>query len=229
MKILSKNIKIAILLIVFVLAATSCNNSPKDTTVKESTEKSVTANEDESSKSTESSSEKKEATTDDKLKASIEADYNKALGMFFNGDYQNAIEIADEIIKKDVTFYKAYNIKGIALCFSHNFDEGMKNIDKCLSINPSFGYGRFNKALAYELYGHYEESLEWYDKALEVENYVWSYYGKASIYGRRGDVENTVKYLKIAVEMDSNVKNEARNEKDFDKVRNSNEFKKLVN
>jgi len=229
MKILYKNIKIALLLIAFALAATSCNNSPKDSNVKESTEKSVITNGDKPSEPQESSYEKKEVTANDKLKTSLEADYNKALGAFFNSEYQNAIKIADEIIKKDVNFYKAYNIKGIALCFSHSFDEGINNIDKCLSINPNYGYGRFNKALAYELYGHYDESLKWYDKALEVENYVWSYYGKASIYGRRGDVENTVKYLKIAIEMDSNVKNEAKNEKDFDKVKNSNEFKKLVN
>lgn len=229
MKILSKNIKITFLIIAFVLAATSCSNSSKYTEVKEPAEKSVTTNEDKSSKPQESSSEEKEAAVNDKLKDSLEADYNKALGAFFNGEYESTIKMADEIIKKDVNFYKAYNIKGIALCFSHNYDEGMKNIDKCLSINPNFGYGRFNKALAYELYGHYDEALKWYDKALEVENYVWSYYGKASIYGRRGDVENTVRYLKIAIAMDTNVKNEARNEKDFDNVRNSPKFKELVN
>lgn len=229
MKILSKNIIFSILLITFLLTITSCKDSSKNTNVKRGTEKSITTNEDKSSKPQESSSEKKEASTDDKLKASLEADYNKALGVFFNGEYENAIKMAEEIIKKDINFYKAYNIKGIALCFYHNYDEGMKNINKCLSINPDFGYGRFNKALAYELYGHYDEALIWYDKALEVENYVWSYYGKASIYGRRGDVENTVKYLKIAISMDSNVKNEARNERDFDNVRNSKKFKELVN
>lgn len=229
MKILSKNIKITFLIIAFMLSAISCSNPSKNTELKEPAEKSVTTNEDKPSKPQENSSKKKEATIDYKLNTSLEADYNKALGVFFNGEYENAIKMADEIIKKDVNFYKAYNIKGIALCFYHNYDEGMKNIEKCLNINPTFGYGRFNKALAYELYGHYDEALRWYDKALEVENYVWSYYGKASIYGRRGDVENTVKYLKIAIEMDVSVKNEARNEKDFDNVRNSAEFKKLVN
>ncbi|WP_415875492.1 tetratricopeptide repeat protein [Clostridium sp.] len=104
----------------------------------------------------------------------------------------------------------------------------MKNIDKALNINPNYGYGRFNKALAYELYGHYDEALSWYDKALEVEKYVWSYYGKASIYGRRGDVANTVKYLKIAIDMQESVKEEAKKEKDFDNVRNSKEFMELV-
>jgi peptidoglycan/xylan/chitin deacetylase (PgdA/CDA1 family) len=166
--------------------------------------------------------------TDAKLQSELEAEYNKAYGLFFENKYNEAITIADNIIKKDANFYKAYNIKGIALCFSNNFESGMKNIDKSLVINPNFGYARFNKALAYELYGHYDDSLKWYDKALEVENYVWSHYGKASIYGRLGDVGNTVKYLKIAITMQESVKEEAKSEKDFDKVRNSKEFIELV-
>lgn len=167
-------------------------------------------------------------TNTTQLQKEIETQYNKAYGLFFQGKYKEAITLADNIVKKDINFYKAYNIKGIALCFSSNFEEGMKNIDKSLNIKPDFAYGRFNKALAYELYGHYDDSLKWYDEALEVENYVWSHYGKASIYGRLGDVENTVKYLKIAISMNGGVKEEARHEKDFDKVRNSDAFKKLV-
>lgn len=159
----------------------------------------------------------------------LESSYNKAYNAFFNNQYDTAIKISDEIIKKDNSFYKAYNIKGIALSFSNNFDEGLKNINKALSINPSFGYGRFNKALTYELYGYYDEALKWYDKALEVEDYVWSYYGKASIYGRRGDAENAVKYLKIAIDMQESVKEEAKKEKDFDNVRNDEKFKELLN
>jgi tetratricopeptide (TPR) repeat protein len=142
--------------------------------------------------------------------------------------YVEAIAIEDEVIEEDSTSYKAYNVKGIALCYSQNFDEGMKNIDKALTINPNFGYARFNKALAYELFGYYDEAIAWYNKALQVENYIWSYYGIASIYGRRGDVENTVKYLKIAVDMDSSVKSIAAQEHDFNPVKNSQAFQQLL-
>ncbi len=46
----------------------------------------------------------------------------------------------------------------------------MKNIDKSLDIKPDYGYARFNKALAYELYERFDEALKWYDKALDIEN-----------------------------------------------------------
>lgn len=154
--------------------------------------------------------------------------YNSAYTTFFTGDYAGAVSKGDEIVTEFPESYLGYNIRGIAKAYNGNFDGGMSDIDKSLSIKPDYGYGRFNKALTYELYGQFDNALEWYNKALEIEDYVWTYYGIASIYGRRGDVSNTVEYLKKAIEIDSAVKQEARTESDFDPVRNSKDFKELI-
>lgn len=82
--------------------------------------------------------------------------------------------------------------------------------------------------LTYELYGKMDDALEWYNKALDVEDYEWSYYGIASIYGRRGDIKNTMLYLNKAIQMDASIKEIAKEEHDFDPVKNSEEFKKAV-
>ncbi|WP_333861095.1 tetratricopeptide repeat protein [Clostridium sp.] len=171
---------------------------------------------------------KKADTSESENDRKLEQKYKEAEYFFSNKQYGDTIAKADEIINEDNTFYKAYNIKGIALCYNSNYEEGMKNIDKSLQLNSDFGYARFNKALAYELYGNYEEALNWYDKALKVENYIWSYYGKASIYGRRGDVSNTVRFLKIAVDMSPDIKEIAREEEDFNPVKDSREFQDVV-
>lgn len=183
---------------------------------------------DASIKSVEDNKDKK-VTDEEKKNKVLEEKYNIGYKAFFDKKYEEAIKVEDDVIKEDSKFYKAYNIKGIALCFNGDFNEGMKNIDKALQINPNYGYARFNKALAYELYDKYEEALEWYDKNLEVENYIWSYYGKASIYGRRGQVEKAVENLKIAISMDKSIKEEAKKEKDFDPIRERKEFIDLVN
>lgn len=154
--------------------------------------------------------------------------YNNAYTTFFSGDYAMAINKADELVEEFPNSYMGYNIRGIAKAYNGDFDGGMSDIDKSLDINSDYGYGRFNKALTYELYNQFDESLKWYSKALEVEEYVWTYYGIASIYGRRGDVNRTVEYLTKAINMDSAVKEEAKNESDFDPVRNSLEFKNLI-
>jgi tetratricopeptide (TPR) repeat protein len=158
----------------------------------------------------------------------IEDKYQQSVKSYSHKNYSDTISIANEIINEDPSFYEAYNIKGIALCYSGNYEEGMKNIDKSLELKPNFGYARFNKALAYELHGDYDDALNWYDKDLEIENYIWSYYGKASIYGRRGDVQNTIKYLKYAIDISPDIKKLANEEVDFNPVKNSKEFQDLI-
>jgi tetratricopeptide (TPR) repeat protein len=153
--------------------------------------------------------------------------YDEGYKYFRSQDYKRAIEKENAVIKISPNHYMAYNVKGIALCYQGSFKEGMKNIDKSLSIKPDYDYSRFNKALAYELYHYYEDALVWYNKALEIKKDVWSYYGIASIYGRRGEVSNTVKYLKLAKALMPGVMKYAKEEKDFDNVRNSKAFKAL--
>ena len=118
--------------------------------------------------------------------------YNSAYTTFFSGNYEEAVRIGDKLIKEFPNSYMGYNKRGIAEAYNGDFNSAMSDIDKSLSIKSDYGYGRFNKALTYELYGQFDDALLWYNKALEIEDYVWSYYGIASIYGRRGDVKNTI-------------------------------------
>jgi tetratricopeptide (TPR) repeat protein len=154
--------------------------------------------------------------------------YNEAYKLFFSHDYVKAISKADSLISEFPNNAMGYNIRGIAKAYNGDYDGGMSDIDKALGIDNDYGYARFNKALTYELYGKMDKALEWYNKNLEVENYVWSYYGIASIYGRRGDVKNTMDYLNKAIQIDEGVKDVAKTEHDFDPVKNSEEFQKAV-
>ena len=154
--------------------------------------------------------------------------YNDAYRVFFEHEYANAISKADTLVSEFPSNAMGYNIRGIAKAYNGDYDGGMKDIDTSLSIDKNYGYARFNKALTYELYENMDEALEWYNKALEVEDYVWSYYGIASIYGRRGDVTNTMTYLNKAIQIDPGVKDVAKTEHDFDPVNSSKEFQKAV-
>lgn len=160
--------------------------------------------------------------------------YNDAYNDFFSGNYTSAINKANALIKKYPQSYRGYNILGIAQSYNGNFEDGVNNINKSLSIKPDYGYGLFNKALSYELFGYYDQALTFYDQALKVEQYLWSYYGKASIYGRRGDIQNVSVNLNSAFSLakdekeKSQVKEEAKNEADFDPVKNTKEFQNLV-
>lgn len=154
--------------------------------------------------------------------------YNQAYSLFFSHDYKGAINGASELVNQFENNPMGYNIRGIAKAYNGDYKGGMADIDKALQLDDKYGYARFNKALTYELYGNMEDALKWYNKDLEVEEYVWTYYGMASIYGRRGDVDNTMKYLNKAIQMDPEVKETAKEEHDFDPVKSSEAFKKAV-
>ena len=155
--------------------------------------------------------------------------YTEAYNLFFSNKYEEAIKKADILLEEFPQNPKGYNIRGIAKAYNGDYDGGIKDIDKSLQISPDYGYALFNKGLTYELYGNMEEALNWYNKDLEVEEYEWTYYGIASIYGRRGDIDNTVKYLKKAIEINPEVKEEAKTEKDFNPVKSSKDFENLIN
>lgn len=163
-----------------------------------------------------------------------EKKYDEIRNDFSQGNYEIAINKANELINEFPDSYKGYTIRGIAKAYAGNFSDGMNDIDKALEIKPDYGYALYNKALNYELYDKFDEALEWYDKALQQEEYMWSYYGKASIYGRRGDVTKTVTNLKKALEIANKegqydgMKSEAKTEKDFDPVRGKSEFEELI-
>lgn len=160
--------------------------------------------------------------------AKLDKKAQEGYDLFFAHKYDDAIAAEDSVIAEDPLFFKAYYIKGITQCYAGDYEKGSKNIDKALELNPDDYMARFNKALSLELYRHYNEALVWYDKSLEISKGEWSYYGIASIYGRKGDTENAVKYLRLAIEINPDIKNEARNEADFNPVKHSKEFKELV-
>jgi len=174
------------------------------------------------------------------VQAGLDQLYQQGYQYYNEELYQKSISLEDQVIQKDPASFAAYTVKGIALVYygyfdggsmkTSDFDEGMQNIDRALELKPDYTAALFNKALAYELYADYDTALYWYDRAIAIDpKSVWSYYGKAAIYGRRGDVPDTVKYLQQAIDLNPEVKKFARQEEDFNNVRNSPEFQNLVN
>ncbi|QQE77680.1 tetratricopeptide repeat protein [Alicyclobacillus sp. SO9] len=167
-----------------------------------------------------------------RIQWSLNQQYLLGKSLFFQHKYDSAIKAENKVIEQSPEFYKAYNVKGIALCYSGKYQEGMSSIEKAISIAPNYDYARFNKGLALELYGHYDQALKVYHQTIPIASHnwkMWSYYGIAAIYGRRGDVADTVKYLRQAIAMDpKHVRSVARTESDFNKVRNSTQFQQLV-
>lgn len=154
--------------------------------------------------------------------------FNQSLKYYESKKYASAIKSCDEILKIDKNNYKAITLKGISLCYTQKYNDGTALIDKALTIKGDYGYGIFNKALSYDLVGKYEEAKTWYNKALSIEIYPYSYYNLAVIYCRQGNLNEAINNLKQAIVLKSNLKNIAKADSKFIKIRGTKEFKEAT-
>lgn len=154
--------------------------------------------------------------------------YEKGFELYMDQNFNEALDLFNQVLALDPQNYKAINSKGATYAFQGRYSEGVELIQQSIKLKPDYVYAHFNLGLAYELARKYDESIEAYKKALELDDKdVWSYYGIASIYGRKGDVENVIKWLRPAMHLEPDVKAVARDEEDFDPVRNNPQFQAL--
>jgi len=155
--------------------------------------------------------------------------YDQGLKLYYQSQFPEALVLFNQALAIDVQCYEALNAKGATLAFQGYYDQGLALIQQALDLNPLFVYGHFNRGLANELAGRWDPAIAAYQKALQLDNRdTWSYYGIASIYGRLGNIDKVLEYLKPAIALNPDVKEVARNEKDFAPVRKDPRFQTLV-
>ena len=157
------------------------------------------------------------------------ARYDQGLKLYYQRQFPEALKLFDQALVIDPLCYEALNAKGTTLAFQGNYDQVLALIQKALDLNPEFVYGNFNRGLANELAGRWDQAIAAYQKALQLDNRdTWSYYGIASIYGRQGNIDKVLEYLQLAIALDPDVKEVARDEKDFAPVQKDPRFQSLV-
>jgi len=76
----------------------------------------------------------------------------------------------------------------------------------------------------------YDEAELCYNNVLKIDiNYGYAWYNKACIESLRNNKQKSIEYLKNAIELDKYYKKNAKKDEDFKIIRNSKEFKKLIN
>lgn len=155
--------------------------------------------------------------------------YQQGFQTYMDWKLDDAILLFDRAINTDPACFKAYNGKGIVLCFKGDYKNGMSLIDKALDMKPDYVYANFNKALGYKIQKDFDNAMLWFNKALSLDpSDTWSYYGIACIYAERKDAKNAVIYLEKAIDIDPAVKESAKTEHDLDPVRNDPSFIELL-
>lgn len=167
------------------------------------------------------------------ISSESQALYEQGEAAYGQFDYDKAIGLFDKAIAADKNNYHAISGKGVAMAMRGNstgnkkdIHDGIAAIQKALALAPDDTASFYNLALALKIDGQYDESISWFKKVIDKEpDNTWSYYGIATIYGDQGKAAEAVDYLKKAAQYDeANVKDAARTQSHFDKVRNDKAF-----
>ena len=171
------------------------------------------------------------------IDAASEALFEKGLSASQQFQYYQAISLYAQALAKENANYKALSGKGIALAMRGNginqkdVRQGISLIRQALELAPDYVPSFYDLALALKIDKQYDESITWFQKVIDNEpDNTWSYYGIATIYGDQGNAEKAVLYLKKAAAIDKeNVKEAARSQSHFDRIRSTRAFQDFMN
>jgi len=143
--------------------------------------------------------------------------------------YDKAIECLEQALKIDPNYIFALNIKGIALDGQKRYEETLECLDKALEIDPNDIFVLIIKGIALKGRKSYDKALECLDKALEIDpNNAIAWYNKARLELLRNNLEESIKSLKNAIECDKSLFKKAIEEHEFDKIKDTPEFRKSI-
>lgn len=156
--------------------------------------------------------------------------YTAAAKYYTDKDYTNAVKKCDAALTIDPLCYQAINIKGAAQYYATGDpQQGLPLINKCIQLNPGYQYGYFNKALIYKGEKNWDMSISLFNKVIEIApDNAWAYYGISTIYADRNMVDKSLSYLKKAIEVDPSVKETAKVQSHYDRMRSNKDFQALV-
>lgn len=169
----------------------------------------------------------------------------KGLAFWYTQEYDKAIESFDNALKINRRKFSAWNNKSAVFFdkfqsqkndLSNNEKQEIINsvldfANQAIKINPKAPVAYVNKGCACSELKLYDQELECYQKALEIDDsFTLAWYNQACYYASRvNNKEEAIKSLTRAIDLNEDIKKYVHEEDDFDNIRNAPEFKRLVN
>ena len=125
---------------------------------------------------------------------------------------------ADNLYKAALDWYR----KG-------DLDKAGEGYKKVLSTEPEHVFALNNLGVIYMSRKENKAAADMFMKAIDLKaDYVDPYYNLACLYSLSGNISKSLYYLKMAVSINNSVKNWAKDDKDLDKLRISEAYKKVM-
>jgi tetratricopeptide (TPR) repeat protein len=132
---------------------------------------------------------------------------DKALALYNQGNYAEAITYYDKALAIDPNNEVALYGKGSALNYKGNYAEAILYFDKALAIDPNDKEALNNKGYSLFSQGNYAEAITYYDKALAIDpNFIIALIGKGNALYGQGKYAEAITYYDKALAIDPNNK-----------------------
>jgi len=145
------------------------------------------------------------------------------------GRHDEALEAIEKAIELKPDQAEAWHGKSVILSSLGRHDKALKTIEKAIELKVNYGEGWHDKGYVLTDLSRYDEALKAYKKAIEIkQDYASAWYNIACIYSIKGEKEKALFNLKKAIEIDISCKEDAKKDEEFKKLRDDEDFKKLV-
>jgi tetratricopeptide (TPR) repeat protein len=159
-----------------------------------------------------------------------EAWYNRGISLDDLGRYEEAISSYDKAVEFKPDYHEAWYNRGISLDDLGRYEEAISSYDKAVEFKPDFHDAWYNRGIFLRKLGRYEEAISSYDKAVEFKpDYHDAWYNKACGYALQGNIEQAIENLQTAINLHpEEVREWAKNNSDFDAIREDERFQALL-
>ena len=161
--------------------------------------------------------------------------YNRGIALDNLGRKEEAIASYDKAVEIKPDKHEAWFYRGNVLGVLERYEEAIASYEKALEIKPDYHEAWFYRGLALTYLHRYQEALLSYDKALEIQpdfaNGYYNanlYYNKACYYGLQKNTDLAIENLQQAITLDSKWQESAKNDSDFDSIRDDERFQALI-
>jgi len=160
---------------------------------------------------------------------SFEAWSNKGSTLNNLGRYDEALEAVEKAIELKKDNVNAWFTKCASLFYLCRYNEALKASEKTIELKSDNAEAWSNKGITLIKLNRHNEAIKTYEKAREFNPDNASYwFNLACSYAIQEVREKTLSNLKRAIELDKSFKEKAKEEKDFEKLWDDGDFKKLI-
>ncbi len=123
-------------------------------------------------------------------------------GLFYSGEKDKALDIANKLIESDPSDPGYHFIKARALFGLRRYDDAIEAFDRAIELKPNYAKAYNNKGIALKNIGRFDDAINAYDKAIELKpDLVQAYNNKGIALGLLGKHEEAIKAYDKGIEL----------------------------